>query len=179
MVRGTFETVLGMSPRETGLSVVYDVCHNIAKMEDHEVEGVKRRLCVHRKGATRAFPPGHPETPAAYRSVGQPVLIPGDMGRYSFVLVGTQRAYTETFGSTCHGAGRMMSRAAARRAARHRPLVRELEDRGIIVRSEGRMTLLEEMPEAYKDVARVVDVCHRAGISRKVARLIPTGVIKG
>jgi tRNA-splicing ligase RtcB len=178
-VRRTFEQVLGMSPGETRLGVVYDVCHNIAKMEDHEVDGVSRRLCVHRKGATRAFPPGHPETPSAYRGVGQPVLIPGDMGRYSFVLVGTERAHRETFGSTCHGAGRLMSRAAARRAGRHRPLVRELEDRGIIVRSEGRMTLLEEMPEAYKDVARVVDVCERAGISRKVARLVPLGVVKG
>ncbi len=178
-VRRTFEEVLGMSPRETGLSLVYDVCHNIAKMEEHEVDGKRRRLCVHRKGATRAFPPGHAQTPAAYRAVGQPVLIPGDMGRYSYVLVGAEKGYLETFGSTCHGAGRVLSRAAARREGRHRPLVRELEDRGIHVRSEGRMTLLEEMPEAYKDVARVVDVCHRAGISKKVARLAPTGVIKG
>jgi tRNA-splicing ligase RtcB (3'-phosphate/5'-hydroxy nucleic acid ligase) len=178
-VRRTFEEVLGMSPRETGLSVVYDVCHNIAKMEEHSVEGMPRRLCVHRKGATRAFPPGHAETPAAYRAVGQPVLIPGDMGRYSYVLVGTEGAYRETFGSTCHGAGRLLSRAAARRQGHGRSLVRELEDRGIFVRSEGRMTLLEEMPEAYKDVTRVVDICHRAGISRKVARLAPTGVVKG
>jgi len=178
-VRRIFEEVLGLSPREAGLSVVYDVCHNIAKMEEHEVDGRKRRLCVHRKGATRAFPPGHPETPAAYRAVGQPVLIPGDMGRYSYVLVGTERAYKETFGSTCHGAGRVLSRAAARKAGRHRSLVRELADRGIVVRSEGRMTLLEEMPEAYKDVARVVDVCDRAGLSKKVARLVPAGVIKG
>jgi len=178
-VRQTFEAVLGMSPRETGLSLVYDVCHNIAKMEEHELNGRRKRLCVHRKGATRAFPPGHAETPAAYRSVGQPVLIPGDMGRYSYVLVGTERAYQETFGSTCHGAGRVLSRAAARREGKNRALVRELEGRGIHVRSEGRMTLLEEMPEAYKDVARVVDICHRAGISRKVAKLVPTGVIKG
>jgi tRNA-splicing ligase RtcB len=178
-VRQTFEEVLGISPREAGLSVVYDVCHNIAKFEEHQVQGKTRRLCVHRKGATRAFPPGHPQTPAAYRKVGQPVLIPGDMGRYSFVLTGTQKAYEETFGSTCHGAGRMLSRAAARKAARGRPLVRELEDRGIVVRSEGRATLMEEIPEAYKDVARVVDVCHKAGISRKVARLVPIGVIKG
>jgi tRNA-splicing ligase RtcB (3'-phosphate/5'-hydroxy nucleic acid ligase) len=178
-IHEVFEEVLQKSPRETGLSVVYDVCHNIAKLEEHEVGGRKRRLCVHRKGATRAFPPGHPETPAAYRSIGQPVLIPGDMGRYSYVLVGTARAFEETFGSTCHGAGRMMSRAAARKAARGRPLVREMEDRGIVVRSEGRMTLMEEIPEAYKDVARVVDVCRRAGISRPVARLVPMGVIKG
>ena len=178
-VRRTFEEVLAVSPREAGLSVVYDVCHNIAKFEEHPVGGAMRRLCVHRKGATRAFPPGHPQTPAAYRSVGQPVLIPGDMGRYSFVLVGTEKAYQETFGSTCHGAGRVLSRSAARKAGRGRPLVRELEDRGITVRSEDRMTLVEEMPEAYKDVARVVDVCHRAGISRKVAKLVPMGVIKG
>jgi len=178
-VRQTFEEVLGMSPRETGLSVVYDVCHNIAKFEEHRVEGKVRRLCVHRKGATRAFPPHHPDTPARYRDFGQPVLIPGDMGRYSYVLVGTEKAYEETFGSTCHGAGRMLSRTAARKMARGRPLVRELEDRGIVVRSEGRMTLMEEISEAYKDVARVVDVCHRAGISKKVARLVPLGVIKG
>ena len=178
-VRQTFEEVLGMSPRETGLSVVYDVCHNIAKFEEHRVAGKIRRLCVHRKGATRAFPPHHPDTPAIYRSIGQPVLIPGDMGRYSYVLVGTEKAYEETFGSTCHGAGRMLSRTAARKMARGRPLVRELEDRGIVVRSEGRMTLMEEISEAYKDVARVVDVCHRAGISKKVARLVPLGVIKG
>jgi len=178
-VRRTFEEVLGIGPREAGLSVVYDVCHNIAKFEEHRVGRETRKLCVHRKGATRAFPPGHPGTPAAYRSVGQPVLIPGDMGRYSYVLVGTERAYEETFGSTCHGAGRMLSRAAARKVARGRPLIRELEDRGIIVRSEGRATLMEEISEAYKDVARVVDVCHRAGISRKVARLVPLGVIKG
>ncbi len=178
-VRRTFEEVLGKSPRETGLHVVYDVCHNIAKMETHEVQGRSRRLCVHRKGATRAFPPGHPETPEPYRAVGQPVLIPGDMGRYSYVLAGTRGAYEETFGSTCHGAGRRMSRAAASRSARGRPIVRELEAQGIIVRSEGRATLLEEIPEAYKDVAEVVDIVHGAGIARKVARLVPMGVIKG
>ena len=178
-VRAAFESVLSVTPREAGLSVVYDVCHNIAKIEEHEVKGKMRRLCVHRKGATRAFPPGHPETPAVYRKVGQPVLIPGDMGRYSFVLVGTDKAYRETWGSTCHGAGRLLSRSAARRLGKNRPLVRELEDRGITVLSEGRMTLVEEMPEAYKDVARVVDLCEKAGLSKKVARLVPMGVIKG
>jgi tRNA-splicing ligase RtcB (3'-phosphate/5'-hydroxy nucleic acid ligase) len=178
-VRQTFERVLGLSPRETGLQVVYDVCHNIAKFETHVVDGRPRRLCVHRKGATRAFPPGHPETPAAYREVGQPVLIPGDMGRYSYVLVGTQAAFEETFGSTCHGAGRRMSRSAAARSSRGRGIVQELADRGIVVRSEGRATLLEEIPEAYKDVADVVDVVHQAGIARKVAKLVPMGVIKG
>jgi tRNA-splicing ligase RtcB len=178
-VRRTFEQVLERSPRDLSLEVVYDVCHNIAKIETHRVGGVERKLCVHRKGATRAFPPGHPETPKAYSKVGQPVLIPGDMGRYSFVLVGTEAAYNETFGSTCHGAGRRMSRSAAARGAKGRPIVRELADRGIIVRSEGRTTLLEEIPEAYKDVAEVVEVVHGAGIARKVARLVPMGVIKG
>ncbi len=179
MVRRTFEEVLGMGPKELALDVVYDVCHNIAKFESHEVDGVQKRLCVHRKGATRAFPPGHPETPEAYKRVGQPVLIPGDMGRYSYVLVGTPGAYRETFGSTCHGAGRRMSRSAASRSAHGRSIVRELAARGIIVRSEGKRTLLEEIPEAYKDVAEVVDVVHGAGIARKVAKLVPMGVIKG
>lgn len=178
-VRVTFEEVLGQSPRALGIDVVYDVCHNIAKFERHRVDGVERTLCVHRKGATRAFPPGHPDTPEPYRRVGQPVLIPGDMGRYSYVLVGTEAAQRQTWGSTCHGAGRRMSRSAAARGARGRAIVRELEDRGIIVRSEGRRTLLEEVPEAYKDVAEVVDVVHGAGIAKKVAKLVPIGVIKG
>jgi len=178
-VRRTFETVLGRSPRDLALDVVYDVCHNIAKFETHRIDGADVKLCVHRKGATRAFPPGHPETPEAYRQVGQPVLIPGDMGRYSYVLVGTRQAFTETFGSTCHGAGRRMSRSAAKRQSRGRPIVRELADRGILVRSEGRSTLLEEIPEAYKDVREVVDIVHGAGIARKVAKLVPMGVIKG
>ncbi len=178
-VRQTFEDVLRKSPREVGIDVVYDVCHNIAKMESHRIDGVERRLCVHRKGATRAFPPGHPQTPVAYREVGQPVLIPGDMGRASFVLVGTEQGYEESFGSTCHGAGRRLSRGAARRSARGRSIPREMEDRGVIVRASGYRTLDEEIPEAYKDVAEVVDVVHRAGISRRVAKLVPVGVIKG
>ena len=178
-VRQSFEKVFDRGPGDLGIGVVYDVCHNIAKFETHLVAGRQRRLCVHRKGATRAFPPGHAQTPSAYRAVGQPVLIPGDMGRYSFVLVGTSRAYEETFGSTCHGAGRRMSRTAARKSARGRAIVRELEDAGVVVRSDGYATLAEEIPEAYKDVAEVVDVVHRAGISRRVARLRPIGVIKG
>jgi tRNA-splicing ligase RtcB len=178
-VRETFEKVMGVGRGKLGLGVVYDVCHNIAKFEEHEVGGRKARFCVHRKGATRAFPPGHPQTPQAYRAVGQPVLIPGDMGRYSYVLVGTERAYQETFGSTCHGAGRRMSRRQARKIAGSRPIVKEMEERGIIVRAAGRATLVEEIPEAYKDVAEVVDVVHNAGISRKVAQLRPIGVIKG
>ena len=178
-VRQAFEKVLGITPRDHGMETVYDVCHNIAKFETHEVDGVKRRVCVHRKGATRAFPPGHPEIPERYRQVGQPVLIPGDMGRYSFVLLGAPGAMRETFGSTCHGAGRVMSRSAAKRAARGRSLLRELADRGVTVRSAGRATVAEEMPEAYKDVADVVEVVHGAGLSRKAARLVPMGVIKG
>ncbi len=178
-VRQSFQEVFRKGPKDLAIEVVYDVCHNIAKFETHRVNGEKRRLCVHRKGATRAFPPGHPQTPEAYREVGQPVLIPGDMGRYSFVLVGTHQALQETFGSTCHGAGRQLSRRASKRAARGRSITREMEDRGIVVRADGYATLAEEIPEAYKDVADVVDVVHRAGISARVARLVPMGVIKG
>lgn len=177
--RDAFQRVLGLSPRELSMRVVYDVCHNIAKFEEVPVEGKDRRVLIHRKGATRAFPPHHPKTPEPYREVGQPVLIPGDMGRYSYVLIGTQRAFEETFGSTCHGAGRRLSRKAAKRQARGRDIVGELAARGIVVRATGRATVDEEMSEAYKDVADVVDVVERAGISRKVARLEPIGVIKG
>ncbi|MEE9217714.1 MAG: RtcB family protein [Acidobacteriota bacterium] len=175
-VRQSFEQIFGA---QTTLDTIYDVCHNIAKFETHLVEGSKIRVCVHRKGATRAFPPGHPDVPPRYRHVGQPVLIPGDMGRYSFVLVGTEQARQETFGSTCHGAGRLMSRTKARQRARGRSIVRELRDIGVIVQATGRATVVEEMPEAYKDVSEVVDTVHRAGISRKVARVRPIGVIKG
>ncbi len=178
-VRQTFEETFARGPRGLGIEVVYDVCHNIAKIETHLVEGKERSLCVHRKGATRAFPPGHPRTPAAYAAVGQPVLIPGDMGRCSYVLVGTARAYEETFGSTCHGAGRRLSRHAAKKQARGRSITREMEDRGVVVRASGYDTIAEEMPEAYKDVSEVVEVVHRAGISRRVAKLVPVGVIKG
>lgn len=175
----TLERVLGLGPKNLQLKLVYDVCHNIAKFEDHVWEGKKRRLCVHRKGATRAFPPHHPQIPADFQELGQPVLIPGDMGRYSYVLLGTAGAMAETFGSTCHGAGRLMSRQAAKKAARGRSITRELEDRGIYVRGAGLGTIVEEISEAYKDVAQVVEVAHQAGISRKVARLRPLGVIKG
>jgi len=183
---------------DAGLEVVYDVCHNIAKFERFdEVPGVDggnaggaggdgRRstrggvhVCVHRKGATRAYPPGHPGVPERYRPVGQPVLIPGDMGRYSYVLAGAHRAYAETFGSACHGAGRRMSRKQAKKAARGRSLLDEMTRRGVIVRAAGMATVAEEMPEAYKDVADVVDVVDRAGIARKVAQLRPLGVVKG
>jgi tRNA-splicing ligase RtcB len=178
-VRGVVERVLGASPREHALHTVYDVCHNIAKFETHTFAGRTRKVCVHRKGATRAFAPGHPAVPERYRKVGQPVLIPGDMGRYSYVLLGTETAMEETFGSTCHGAGRVMSRSAAKKAARGRPLLRELESRGIAVRSAGMATVAEEMPEAYKDVADVVETVQGAGLSRKVVRLRPLGVLKG
>jgi len=178
-VRQSFEQVLKIGPRDLGMELVYDVAHNIAKIETHEVGGVRKRLCIHRKGATRAFPPHHPETPAAYQETGQPVLIPGDMGRYSFVLVGTEKALTETFGSTCHGAGREMSRHQALKVAKGRNIVRELAARGIVVRGAGRGTIDEEISEAYKDVAMVVDVCQGAGIAKKVAKLRPLGVIKG
>jgi tRNA-splicing ligase RtcB len=178
-VRETFERVMGMGPKQLQLDLIYDVCHNIAKFEDHEIDGQRKRVCVHRKGATRAFPPGHGDIPEDYRDIGQPVLIPGDMGRCSYVLVGTERAFRDTFGSTCHGAGRVMSRHQAKRAAKGRAIVRELEDRGIIVRSAGRATLVEEISEAYKDVTDVVDVVHHAGISTKVVKLVPMGVIKG
>ncbi len=177
--REAFMKVLGASPRTLGMSLIYDVAHNIAKVEDHTVEGKKKKLVVHRKGATRAFPPGHPELPEMYRHIGQPVLIPGDMGRASFVLLGTEKAMQDTFGSTCHGAGRVLSRHQAIRMAKGRSIWRELENKGIIVRSAGRETLAEEMSEAYKDISDVVDVVHRAGISKKVVRLRPMGVVKG
>jgi tRNA-splicing ligase RtcB len=168
------ERALGMSPRDLGMRLVYDVCHNIAKIEEHVVDGKKMTLCVHRKGATRAFPPGHPALPAQYRKTGQPVLIPGDMGSGSYVLVGTEKAMEETFGSTCHGAGRVMSRAAAIKASKGRAIRREMEDRGV-----AKGTLAEEIPEAYKDIDEVVNVVHGAGLSRKVARLKAIGCIKG
>jgi tRNA-splicing ligase RtcB (3'-phosphate/5'-hydroxy nucleic acid ligase) len=174
-----FLRVLHLPPATLGMGLVYDVAHNIVKIEEHEEEGKRLNVAVHRKGATRAFPPGHPELPAEYREVGQPVLIPGDMGRYSFVLVGTQGAMAETFGSTCHGAGRMLSRAAAIKRGRGRSIQRELEDQGVIARACSRESMAEEMPEAYKDVADVVRVCQKAGISRLVAKLKPIGVIKG
>jgi tRNA-splicing ligase RtcB len=178
-VREAFARVLGRSPRDMGMQLVYDVAHNIAKVERHRVDGKEMTLCVHRKGATRAFPPGHPDVPAKYREIGQPVLVPGDMGRYSFLLVGTHKAMAETWGSTCHGAGRVQSRAAAKRMLRGVDIARKLEERGIIVRAQNRALLAEEASEAYKDVADVVEVLHEAGISLKVARMRPIGVVKG
>ena len=178
-----FMQCLGIGPRELGMRLLYDVCHNIAKFEQHSIPGSgeskKVTVCVHRKGATRAFPPHHPKVPMAYQETGQPVLVPGDMGRCSFLLVGTEGAMDETFGSTCHGAGRVMSRAQSSKVSRGRNLSKEMLDQGVFVRSRGMKTLAEEMPHAYKDVSAVVEVVERAGISRKVAKLKPFGVIKG
>jgi tRNA-splicing ligase RtcB (3'-phosphate/5'-hydroxy nucleic acid ligase) len=177
--REAFEQALGISPRDLRARTVYEVAHNIAKFEEHRVGGEAIKVCVHRKGATRAFGPGHPAVPSEYRSVGQPVLVPGDMGRYSYVLAGTDQAMRETFGSTCHGAGRAMSRQKAKKAAKGRNINRELEDKGIFVIGQSLRTIAEEIPEAYKDVSDVVDSCQGAGISRKVAQLRPLGCIKG
>ena len=177
--RETFEHVLKKGPRDLGMRLLYDVCHNIAKVETFVVDGKETPLCVHRKGATRAFPPGHPALPARYRNVGQPVLIPGDMGTGSYVLAGTDKAFAETFGSTCHGAGRLMSRTQATKASRGRSIAREMADKGIIIMASGKGTLHEEMPEAYKNLDQVVNVVHNAGISKKVAKLKALGCIKG
>jgi tRNA-splicing ligase RtcB (3'-phosphate/5'-hydroxy nucleic acid ligase) len=177
--REVFMRTLGMSPNALSMNLVYDVCHNIAKKEHHRISGEERVVCVHRKGATRSFGPGHPDICEDYRSIGQPTLIPGDMGRASYVMVGTEVAMAETFGSACHGAGRRLSRKAALKASRGRSIYRELEDKGILVRWTGKSTLAEEMPDAYKDVEEVVDVVHKAGIARRVARLRPMAVVKG
>ncbi len=179
LARQAFERVLGLSAERLGMRLIYDVAHNIAKMEPYEVDGRTCSLCVHRKGATRAFPPGHPEVPERYRAVGQPVFVPGDMGRASYVLVGRPGSMEQTFGSSCHGAGRAMSRGAAIRASKGRSIRKELLERGVYARARGRTGLEEEQPDAYKDVAQVVDVLHAARVSQKVARLRPLGVIKG
>jgi tRNA-splicing ligase RtcB len=177
--REALQKFFGRGASQLGLRLVYDVCHNIAKWEDHDVDGETRRLCVHRKGATRAFGPGHPSVPERYRDVGQPVLVPGDMGRYSFVLAGAEGAMRETFGSCCHGAGRRLSRMAAKKLARTRPIFDELREKGVFVRADSKATVEEEISDAYKDVADVVDVVHGAGLARKVAKLVPLAVVKG
>jgi len=178
-VREAFSQVFRQSPERLGMHLVYDVAHNIAKIEPYVVDGEERQLVVHRKGATRAFPPGHPDVPERYRSIGQPVLIPGDMGRYSFIAVGTEQAMRESFGSTCHGAGRVMGRKQASRTLAGVDVASELKKRGILVRAQDRSLLAEEAPQAYKDVADVVAICDAAGISRRVARTRPIGVVKG
>jgi tRNA-splicing ligase RtcB len=177
--REVFETVFGRTWQTLGLELVYDVAHNIAKLEEHMIDGALKRVWVHRKGATRAFPPHHPEVPADYAAVGQPVLIPGDMGRASWVLVGQPGSMEQTFGSACHGAGRLLSRHAAIRKAHGRQIHDELRKHGIIARGRSWKGLAEEQPDAYKDVDVVVDVVHQAGLAKKVARLRPIGVIKG
>ena len=174
-----FLEALNISPKELGFRLVYDVCHNIAKFERHKINEHEETVCVHRKGATRAFPPGSQHIPSAYRDVGQPVLIPGDMGTGSWVLAGTRRAMEETFGSSCHGAGRVKSRTQALKQAQGRDLFQEMKDRGVTLMATGRRTVAEEMPEAYKNVDAVVEAIAMAGISQKVARLRPVGVIKG
>jgi len=175
----TLLKALSISPRELGMRLLYDVCHNIAKKELHTIEGKETVLCVHRKGATRALPPRHSLLPEVYRNVGQPVLIPGDMGTLSYVLAGEEGAMLNSFGSSCHGAGRVLSRTQATKKAKGRAIHRELEDKGIFVQSRGKRTLKEEISEAYKDVSQVVDVVHGAGLASRVARLRPLGVIKG
>ncbi|OGO59548.1 MAG: RNA-splicing ligase RtcB [Chloroflexi bacterium RBG_19FT_COMBO_47_15] len=177
--RESFVKVFGKSLEELGMQQVYDVAHNIAKIEEHAVDGSKITLCVHRKGATRAFPAGHKDVPQRYKEIGQPVLIPGDMGRRSYVATGTDKAMAETFGSTCHGAGRVQSRGAARRSLRGIDVANELRARGITVKTDNMASLAEEASQAYKDVTQVVEVTHQAGISRKVVMASPIGVIKG
>ena len=179
LTRQVFEKVFSRSWQKMGMDLIYDVAHNIAKIEKYVVDGKEKMLCVHRKGATRAFGPGHPALPERYKNSGQPVIIPGDMGRNSYLLVGTEKATQETFGSTCHGAGRVKSRTAATRSINLNVLLKELESKGIIVKASGRGTIVEEAPQAYKDVNEVVNVVHNAGISKRVCRMRPIGVIKG
>jgi tRNA-splicing ligase RtcB len=179
LTRKVFEKVFGMSWQKMGMYLIYDVAHNIAKLEKYIIDGKEKTLCVHRKGATRAFGPGHPALPPRYKKTGQPVIIPGDMGRNSYLLVGTKKAEEETFGSTCHGAGRLKSRTAATKSINLDVLLKELESKGIIVKASGRGTIVEEAPEAYKDVNEVVNVVHNVGISKRVCRMRPLGVIKG
>ena len=178
-VRESFAAVFGRGSASFGMSVVYDVAHNLAKLEEHEVDGRTRMLCVHRKGATRAFGPSHPEIPPRYREVGQPVIIPGSMGTESYVLVGTEKAAARSFSSTCHGAGRAMSRTQAKKVMGGKELVRELEGRGISIAVSRPALLAEEAPYAYKDVSQVVLACEGAGLTKTVARLRPVGVVKG
>jgi tRNA-splicing ligase RtcB len=178
-VRESLMKALGKSPRDIGLEQIWDVAHNIAKIEEHTIDGKKVKLCVHRKGATRAFPAGHPDLPDMYQKIGQPVLIPGDMGRYSYIAVGTKTAMKETFGSTCHGAGRLQSRSAAKKGVRGIDVIQALAEKGITVKTASLNELPEEASSAYKDVNEVVDVTEHAGISRKIVRTTPIGVIKG
>ncbi|MGI0148380.1 MAG: RtcB family protein, partial [Thermoplasmata archaeon] len=177
--RQSFEKVLGRSADALGMEIVYDVCHNIGKVEEHDVGGKRMKVLVHRKGATRAFPAGHPETPAKYRDVGQPVLIPGDMGSCSFVLVGLPTSMQNSFGSSCHGAGRQMSRKAAERKFRAAEVRQALAQKGIYLHAASQAGIVEEAPGAYKNVEDVVRVAEGAGLTKIVARMVPLGVVKG
>ncbi len=178
-VRKITSEVFGASPEDLGMGLVYDVAHNIAKWEKHEVDGEEKTLCVHRKGATRSFPPGHPDVPERYREAGQPLLVPGDMGTFSYMLAGLEGAMLKTFGSACHGAGRRMSRSAAKKSISGKELKQELHRQGIIVRAASNVTIAEEAPEAYKDVNLVVGATEGAGLAARVARMRPLAVVKG
>mgnify|MGYP003874994115 CR=1 FL=1 len=178
-VRESFQKVFGRDAENLDMHLIYDVAHNIAKLEEHRVDGKRVKVFVHRKGATRAFPPGHPDIPAKYRRIGQPVLIPGSMGTASYLLIGTPKAMEITFGSTAHGAGRFMSREAAKRRYRGSEVKRRLEQRGILIRAANMKVVAEETPEAYKDIDRVAMVSHKVGIATLVARMVPMGVTKG
>lgn len=179
LTRKVFERVFNMSWQKMGMELIYDVAHNIAKIEKYNINGKEKLLCVHRKGATRAFGPQSPGLPQKYQKTGQPVIIPGDMGRNSYLLAGAKNAMDETFGSTCHGAGRLKSRTAAAKSIKLDTLLKDLESKGIIVKASGRATIVEEAPQAYKDVNDVVNVVHNAGLSKRVCRMRPVGVIKG
>jgi tRNA-splicing ligase RtcB len=178
-IRESFEAVFKQPSNKMGLNLIYDIAHNMAKLEEHEVNGKKRQLYVHRKGATRAFGPGHRDIPEKYRHIGQPVLIPGDMGTGSYLLVGTEKAMQETFGSSCHGAGRIMSRHASIKRHSYEQVFSELIKKGIYLRAKSKRIVAEEAPGAYKDIDNVVEVSHQSGIARKVARMSPIGVVKG
>jgi tRNA-splicing ligase RtcB len=178
LTRKVFERIFNRSWQDMGMDLIYDVAHNIAKFEKYKINGREKTLCVHRKGATRALGPGHPALPDKYKNIGQPVIIPGDMGTNSYLLVGTEKA-RETFYSTCHGAGRLKSRSAALKSIDLNWLLKDLDSRGISVKATGRRTIVEEAPQAYKDINDVVNVVHNAGISKRVARMRPLGVIKG
>ncbi len=178
-VRESFQKVMKMDPEDMGMRLIYDVAHNIAKLEEHEIDGKKRKVYVHRKGATRSFAAGRPEIPRAYRDVGQPVLIPGDMGTASYILVGTEKSMKEAFGSSCHGAGRVMSRHQAKRTFSVNGVKGELERKGIYLRAATKHVILEEAPDAYKNIDDVVSAVNGAGLAKMVVKLRPLGVVKG
>lgn len=179
LARAAFEQVFNTSYERLGMGLIYDVAHNIAKIETHNVDGKHKRLCVHRKGATRAFPANHPEVPAKYRAFGQPVIVPGDMGTHSFIMIGTESAMDNAFGSVCHGAGRMMSRSESKRRHSYEQILKQLHDKGVTIMAKGKATVVEEASDAYKDIGDVVDAVVGAGLAKKVARMTPLGVIKG